>query len=175
MPATCTHCKFTTPCKCALEPVTSCPVKKKSELWVLVRDEGGRSVEGARVAIGLSSSYGGLTDGDGVFKMEMEPSVYPVTVSAVPDGMVDTHDLPEVASRQVGVYDGAISHVSFELRLKQRLIVEFVGTNLTDSLPDVVKGATVFLDTIIGSHVMKGRRRLATTDTREKKATPTGA
>ena len=154
----CGHCKVDQPVG---QTVLSCPLKEGA-LWVHVMDTDGNSVKGVFARkdqdTHQETGKGGLIKFD---KLKSGPCT--VLLEPLAGEPAKTYDLPATASKAVEVFDGAVSQVLFELRLKPLLAVKLIpkdgkkfdgATALLDGKikQDVKDNVAVFGPVEVGNH-----------------------
>ena len=143
--AKCVKCGTVYDCKCGPprqfgNSVLPCPLKEGA-IWVHVRDDEGKNLNGVDVSVGNSSKK--TEKGISTFG-PLDPVKHVVSLKYLPAKIEEEHDLPDSERRIDGVWvsDGEITYVGFELRRKARIKLKVVQLGKTNR---VFSGATVEL------------------------------
>jgi hypothetical protein len=115
----------------------ACPLTKGA-LWVHTIDQKGNDLKN----LGVKSDVGAkVTDSAGIATFDpLDPRVYSVSLDALSADMAKHYDPPTVASKQVGVQNGAIAYVVFELKQRAKLKVKLTQQGKAET---VLKAAEV--------------------------------
>ncbi len=97
------------------DPVAKCPLKKGA-IWVHVVDDKLNDIQGVTATV---NGGGEPSDQFGIAKFDpLDATSYTVDLSALTGELAKTYDLPSPTAEEVGVSNGEITYVPYELKRK---------------------------------------------------------